>query len=199
MEERCSKPNEWSLLEEGCRKLMFGVCSRKCVVNQCLEFVGGRISETSFGGSGYSPSRQHPQGEIRDSRSGHSSTSPAAWGRTCRLTSLPVRPVRHQKSTEALKKKEKARLVMYQVRAELCERRGGRPGLSVPNSPYGLCGRKATLNLTLHQVTFEVDCKMRTYLWWSLYVPCVYLHARWDLRGRLGSFFVLSVLSVWRL
>jgi len=84
------------------------------------------------------------------------------------LTSLPVRPVRHQKSTEALKKKEKARLVMYQVRAELCERRGGRPGLSVPNSPYGLCGRKATLNLTLHQVTFEVDCKMRTYLWWSL-------------------------------
>ena len=30
---------------------------------------------------------------------------------------------------------------------ELCESRGGRPGLSVPNSPYGLCGRKATLNL----------------------------------------------------
>ena len=30
------------------------------------------------------------------------------------------------------------------VRAqELCESRGGRPGLSVPNSPYGLCGRKA--------------------------------------------------------
>ena len=23
---------------------------------------------------------------------------------------------------------------------------GGRPGLPVPNSPYGLCGRKATLN-----------------------------------------------------
>ena len=30
---------------------------------------------------------------------------------------------------------------------ELCESRGGRPGLPVPNSPYGLCGRKATLNL----------------------------------------------------
>ena len=31
---------------------------------------------------------------------------------------------------------------------ELCESRGGRPGLSVPNtnSPYGLYGRKATLN-----------------------------------------------------
>ena len=27
----------------------------------------------------------------------------------------------------------------------LCESRGGRPGLPVPNSPYGLCGRKATL------------------------------------------------------
>ena len=30
---------------------------------------------------------------------------------------------------------------------ELCESRGGRPGLPVPNSPYGVCGRKATLNL----------------------------------------------------
>ena len=38
---------------------------------------------------------------------------------------------------------------------ELCESRGGRPGLSVlgfpswafrPNEPYGFCGRKATLN-----------------------------------------------------
>ena len=29
---------------------------------------------------------------------------------------------------------------------ELCESRGGHPGLPVPNSPYGLCGRKATLN-----------------------------------------------------
>ena len=29
---------------------------------------------------------------------------------------------------------------------ELCESRGGRPGLPVPNKPYGLCGRKATQN-----------------------------------------------------
>ena len=29
---------------------------------------------------------------------------------------------------------------------ELCESRCGRPGLPVPNSPYGFCGRKATLN-----------------------------------------------------
>ena len=28
---------------------------------------------------------------------------------------------------------------------ELCESRGGRPGLLVPNSPYGLCGRNATV------------------------------------------------------
>ena len=32
---------------------------------------------------------------------------------------------------------------------ELCESRGGRPGLPVPNSPYGLCGHKATVNLKL--------------------------------------------------
>ena len=31
---------------------------------------------------------------------------------------------------------------------ELCESGGGRPRIPVPNSPYGLCGRKATLNLT---------------------------------------------------
>ena len=31
---------------------------------------------------------------------------------------------------------------------ELCESRLGRPGLPIPNSLYGLCGRKATLNLT---------------------------------------------------
>ena len=29
---------------------------------------------------------------------------------------------------------------------ELCESRGGRPGLPGPNKPYGFCGRKATLN-----------------------------------------------------
>ena len=31
---------------------------------------------------------------------------------------------------------------------ELCESGGGRPGLPFPNDPYGLCGRKATLNGT---------------------------------------------------
>ena len=28
---------------------------------------------------------------------------------------------------------------------EMCERRGGRPGLPVLNGPYSLCGREATL------------------------------------------------------
>ena len=32
---------------------------------------------------------------------------------------------------------------------ELCESQGGLPGLLVPNSPYGLCGREATLDLNL--------------------------------------------------
>ena len=36
----------------------------------------------------------------------------------------------------------------------LCERRGGRPGLPVPNSPYGLCGRKATLTKKREDVLF---------------------------------------------
>ena len=33
---------------------------------------------------------------------------------------------------------------------ELCESRGGRPGLPVPNSPYGFCGREATLKSNLN-------------------------------------------------
>ena len=32
---------------------------------------------------------------------------------------------------------------------ELCESRGGGTGLPVPNKCYGLCGRKATLNLNV--------------------------------------------------
>ena len=40
---------------------------------------------------------------------------------------------------------------------ELCESRGGRPGLLVRDSPYGLCGRKATLNLNI-PVLFLLLC-----------------------------------------
>ena len=35
--------------------------------------------------------------------------------------------------------------IIYRAQ-ELCECRGGRSGLPVPNSHYGFCGRKATLN-----------------------------------------------------
>ena len=43
------------------------------------------------------------------------------------------------------------------VRAqELCESRGGRPGLPVPNKPHGFCGRKASLNWT-----GRLECQQR--------------------------------------
>ena len=41
---------------------------------------------------------------------------------------------------------------------ELCESRGGRPGLPVPNKPYGLCGRKATLSITVSVVNVDCQC-----------------------------------------
>ena len=37
--------------------------------------------------------------------------------------------------------------LLLQSSGAVCESRGGRPGLPVCNHPYGLCGRKATLNL----------------------------------------------------
>ena len=44
---------------------------------------------------------------------------------------------------------------------ELCESRGGRPGLPVPNSPYGVCGRKATVKKNGKAVRSEVRCESR--------------------------------------
>ena len=49
-----------------------------------------------------------------------------------------------------------ASFVWYLSKRNMSEsefRRGGRPGLPVPNSPYGLCGRKATLNLNSEKRT----------------------------------------------
>ena len=43
---------------------------------------------------------------------------------------------------------------------ELCESRGGRPDLPVPNSPYGFCGRKATLNLNVSVSEFRTCVKV---------------------------------------
>ena len=39
----------------------------------------------------------------------------------------------------------------------MCESRCGRPGFPDPNSPYGLCGRKATLKSNLS----EADISLR--------------------------------------
>ena len=45
----------------------------------------------------------------------------------------------------------------------MCESRGGRPGLLVPNSPHGLCGRRATLNF--EDDTAEIDgAKGKVYI-----------------------------------
>ena len=38
---------------------------------------------------------------------------------------------------------------------ELCESGGGRPGLPVPNSPYGLCARKATVELERDEIRMQ--------------------------------------------
>ena len=42
---------------------------------------------------------------------------------------------------------------------ELCESRGGRPGLTVHNSPYGFCGRKATFNVNASSLRAQELCE----------------------------------------
>ena len=42
--------------------------------------------------------------------------------------------------------------VDFKKHLKMCESRGGRPGLPVPNSPYGLCGRKETLNCSISEL-----------------------------------------------
>ena len=39
----------------------------------------------------------------------------------------------------------------------LCESRGGRPGLPVTNSPYDLCGNKATMKFNSVQAEFAAE------------------------------------------
>ena len=43
---------------------------------------------------------------------------------------------------------------------ELCESRGGRPGLLVPNKPHGFCGRTATLNSNF-KMSFDPNMSAR--------------------------------------
>ena len=64
----------------------------------------------------------------------------------------PGRPPRLSHSSGTLGQQLSASYKLSDVQSsarraqELCENRGGRPGLPVPSSPYHLCGRKATLN-----------------------------------------------------
>ena len=51
--------------------------------------------------------------------------------------------------------------ILHEVPQKLCESGGGPPGLPVPNSPYGLCGRKATLNLNIHHKRDIFNCIVR--------------------------------------
>ena len=44
-----------------------------------------------------------------------------------------------------VKQHERRRMNHTELRSCVSESRGGRPGLPVPDSPYGLRGRKATL------------------------------------------------------
>ena len=40
----------------------------------------------------------------------------------------------------------------------MCESGGGRPVLPIPNSPYGLCGHKPTLNFHSYLGVFTAGC-----------------------------------------
>ena len=72
---------------------------------------------------------------------------------------------------------------------ELCESRDGRPGLPVPNSPYGLCGRKATLNFKTRVVlNTRKMCKCFRFLASCLASISVYAaEVVWFLASNLSS------------
>ena len=64
---------------------------------------------------------------------------------------LKTTPAAYVQVTEFLSERTTMKKIRDSLTAskaqELCESGGGRPGFPVPNSPCGLCGRKATLNL----------------------------------------------------
>ena len=71
----------------------------------------------------------------------------------------------------------------FRCRAQgLFESGGGRPGLPVPNSPYGLCGRKATLNLNLfllNNADFHTNVNIDT-IFYVFKLTCVFDISRFD-------------------
>ena len=68
--------------------------------------------------------------------------------------------------------------VKPQSSGAVCESRGGRPGLPVPNSPYGLCGRKATLNCSILELRSCVKVEVAVLGSPSLIVLTVYLDVK---------------------
>ena len=58
---------------------------------------------------------------------------------------------------------------------EVCESRGGHSELPVPNSPHGLCGRKATLNTKQNVRSAETEVYINTNSYNYLPIHLVYL------------------------
>ena len=68
---------------------------------------------------------------------------------------------------------------------ELCESRGGRPELPVPNSPYGLCGRKAALNCSISELRSCVKVEVAVLSFPSLIVLMVSVDVKQHERRRM--------------
>ena len=61
----------------------------------------------------------------------------------------------------------------------MCESRGARAGLTVPNKPYGFCARKATWQAKEVVLGFKkIKSKCTGCTSGGVYVPCIYTHAR---------------------
>ena len=99
-----------------------------------------------------------------------------------------------------------------ELRSCVKDSRGGRPGHPVPNTPYGLCGRKATLNLNMGKNRGEIKesalllCQRTTRLLQRLLKPrfpkVSPYHLRAEnplMRTRVNlSLTLTNVLSAWR-
>ena len=99
---------------------------------------------------------------------------------TSRTVSVDVK--HREKQNKTRKQKNKNGRKMFRELRSCVKSRGGCPGLPVPNSPHGLCGRKATLNL-------NVSC-------WSPRDVCAGRRC-WALTQRVGQSFTSIVLNTW--
>ena len=71
---------------------------------------------------------------------------------------------------------------LSELRGCVSESRGGRPGHPVPNSPYGLCGRKATFDEDDHQ-----SCMKEEVAVLAASRPKYNSYGRFDLSGRTAT------------